>query len=247
MKKQMLFLFLFLACSTFAMAADKDLTLVTLDWQPYSGQQLKNKGFTLEIVAAAFKKVGYNVKYVFNNDWEDAYKKLDKGMYDGMCPEYYTKAKESTLLFSDFFSESLLTLAFNKGLNLKYAGVKDLIPYRLGVVKGYFNTPEIDSATNLKKVIAATDEENLNNLITKKVDVIVIDRLVAQYFFDTKYQKSKLLIGFIDKPLMIHPLFVLFPKSLKESGQRVKDFNRGLEEIKKDGTYKAIMKASGYM
>lgn len=247
MKKLTMIVILLLSFSTLTMAGGKDLTLVTLDWQPYSGQHLKGQGFTLEIVSAAFKKAGYNVKFVFNNDWDDAYKKLDKGVYDGMCPEYYTKSKESTLLFSNYFCDSLLTLAMNKNVKLKYTGANDLAPYRLGIVKGYFNTPEIDAATNIKKIVADTDEINLNNLISNKVDVIAIDRLVAQYFFNTKYQKSMHLIDFIEKPLTIHPLFVLFPKANKESEQRMKDFNRGLDEIKKDGTYKALLKASGYM
>ncbi len=247
MKKLAMMVIMLLVFSGLALAGGKEITLVTLDWQPYSGQQLKGQGFTLEIVNAAFKKAGYTVKYVFNNDWEDAYKKLDKGQYDGMCPEYYTKEKESTLMFSSYFCDSLLTLAFKKELKFKYTGVKDLVPYRLGVVKGYFNTPEIDAATNIKKVVADTDEANLNNLLAGKVDVIVIDRLVAQYFFNNKYQKSMHLIDFIDKPLTMHPLFVLFPKCLKESDQRMKDFNKALEEIKKDGTYKAILKASGYL
>jgi len=247
MRKGLFIFLVFIMISSPAFSAGRSLTLVTLDWPPYSGQDLKNKGFTTEIVKAAFKAVGYEASIVFNNNWDDAFQKTKDGKYDGQFPEYYAKDKAPSYRYSDFFSQSLLVLAKKKSTKLQYKSVKDLVPFKVGVVKGYINTPEIDNATNLKKVIAESDEDNLSKLIKNEADVIVIDKLVAQFFLRKKFPDAQAGIEFIEPPLLIQPLFLLVSKVPKDSEQIVKDFNQGLERIKKNGTFDAIMKASGLL
>ena len=48
-------------------------------------------------------------------------------------------------------------------------------------------------------------------------------------------------------PLIIQPLFLLVSKVPRDSEQVVRDFNQGLERIRKNGTFDAIMKASGLL
>ncbi len=247
MRKGLLLIFVIIMFSAPAFGSGRSLTLVTLDWPPYSGQDVKNKGFTTEIVKAAFKTVGYEVNIVINNNWDDAFQKTKEGNYDGQFPEYYAKDKAPSYRYSDFFSQSLLVLAKKKTTNLQYKSVKDLVPFKVGVVKGYINTPEIDNATNLKKVLAESDEDNLSRLIKNESEVIVIDKLVGQYILKKKFPDAQALIEFIEPPLIIQPLFLLLSKVPKDSEQVLKDFNRGLELIKKNGTFNAIMKSSGLL
>jgi polar amino acid transport system substrate-binding protein len=113
------------------------------------------------------------------------------------------------------------------------------------VVKGYINTEEFDKAPYLKKVEAETDEENLRKLAKGELDLIVIDKLVAQYLIKTKIPEASGTLDSIEPPLIIHPLFVVFPKKLPASGKRAKEFNKAYESMEKDGTIKAIMAGSG--
>lgn len=247
MRKVLLFIVLLSLFSAPAYSAGRSLTLVTLDWPPYSGQDLKNKGFTSEIVVASLKSMGYDVTIVFNNNWDEAFQKTKEGKYDGQFPEYYSKEKAPSYHYSNFFSQSLLVLAKKKTTKLTYKKVSDLVPFKLGLVKGYINTPEIDNATNLKKVMSDTDEDNLKRLIKNEADVIVIDKLVAQYLLKKKFPDAAAGIEFVEPPLIIQPLFLLLSRVPKDSEQVMKDFNQGLERIKKNGTFDAIMKASGLL
>jgi polar amino acid transport system substrate-binding protein len=73
----------------------------------------------------------------------------------------------------------------------------------------------------------------------------VIDKLVAQYLLKTKISDSSGKLDSIEPPLIIHPLFVIFPKKLPASGKRAKDFNKAYESMEKDGSIKPIMVKTG--
>lgn len=243
MRKSLSIAFMILLLAIPAMAADKMLTAVTNAWEPYAGQDLKDLGFGTLIVSSAFKAAGYSVKPELIL-WDEAVAKTKAGKYDVLYLAYYNKSRTQDFFYSDFFTESLVVFCKRKETPLKFKSIKDLSPYTIGVVKGYTNTPEFDAAAYLKKVEAASDEENLRKLLKKEVDVIVIDKLVAQYLLKTKFIEGKGTVDFLDPPLIIHPLFCLFPKVIKESEQRVKDFNKGLALIKANGTLNKIIKSA---
>jgi len=224
--------------------AQKTVTLATLDWQPYVGSDMPGYGFNAEIVTEAYKRMGYTVKIEFLS-WDDAVNKTQQGEFDGLFPEYYSKERAEEFLYSDFFSNSLLVFYKRKDAKISYASLKDLISYRIGVVKGYINTEEFDSADYLNKVEFNSDVESLNNLVEGKVDLIVIDKLVAQYLIQKYLPSSANTLESLDPPLIIHPLFIVYPKKLSGSAQKYQDFNRGFDIITKDGTVKEIMKRSG--
>jgi polar amino acid transport system substrate-binding protein len=220
------------------------LRLATLDWEPYVGQTLKNKGFNAEIVTEAFRRAGYQVQIDFM-PWDKAIEEGKKGKYDGVFPEYYSKERAQDFQYSYFFSNSLLVFYKRVGSKIAYKSLKDLSAYRIGTVKGYINTDEFDNATYLKKVEADSDEENLRRLAKGELDLIVIDKLVAQYLIKTKVPEAAGKLESIEPPLTIHNLFVIFPKGIPASDKRAKAFNKAFESMEKDGTIKAIMTRSG--
>jgi polar amino acid transport system substrate-binding protein len=220
------------------------LKLATTDWEPYVGKNIKGEGFNAEIVTEAFKRAGYTVKIDFMQ-WDKAIEDATKGSFDAVFPEYYSKDRAKDFVYSSFFSNSLLVFYKRKSSNITYKTLKDLTPYKIGVVKGYINTDEFDKASYLKKVEVETDEENLRRLIKGEFDLIVIDKLVAQYIIKTKIPEASGKLDSIEPPLIIHPLFVVFPKKLPASEKRAKEFNKAYESMEKDGTIKPIMIRSG--
>ena len=234
---------LFLVLSTSAFA-DRNITLATLDWQPYVGSDMKNYGFNAEIITEALKQVGYTVNIEFM-PWDDVISKTRQGLYDGAFPEYYSKERSENFVYSSFFSNSLLGFYKRKESNITYKTLHDLKPYKIGIVTGYINTEEFDSATYLKKVESDSDLESLKKLISGEVDLIIIDKLVAQYIIRNDLPEAAGRLEFVDPPLVIHPLFLILPKKLTNSEQIKNDFNKGFDIISHNGTVDAIMKRSG--
>ncbi len=241
------FILAVLACVAFPLfCGAQNVTLVTLDWPPYVDSGMNNKGFNAEIVSEAFKRVGYTAKIEFA-DWDAAVAKASQGKYDGLFPEYYSKEREQDFIYSNFFSNSLLVFYKRKGAKINYTSPKklqELSSYKIGVVKGYINTAEFDAATYLKKFEADSDEANLKKLLNKELDIIVIDKLVAQYLLQKHMPGAAAQLEPMDPPLIIHPLFLLFPKKNPNSQKLCDDFNKGFNMISKDGTANAIMKRS---
>jgi polar amino acid transport system substrate-binding protein len=247
MKRLLLFVCLALAFP-FALQA-QTVTIATLDWPPYVGTDLKAKGFNSEIITEAFKRVGHTVKIEFM-DWDAAIAKASQGKFDAVFPEYYSKDREKEFIYSNFFSNSLLVFYKRKDAKINYVSpknLKDLSPYKIGVVKGYINTEEFDKASYLKRIESDSDEANLKKLLNKELDIIVIDKLVAQHIIKRDMPGAAAQLEALNPPLVIHPLFVIFPKKNPGSKKLCDDFNKGLEMITKDGTVKAIMSRSGLM
>ncbi|MCU0577523.1 MAG: transporter substrate-binding domain-containing protein [Desulfobacterota bacterium] len=220
------------------------LRLATLDWEPYAGQASDNKGFNADIVTEAFKRAGYQVK-IDVLPWDRAIEEAMKGNYDGVFPEYYSKERARDFVYSHSFSDSLLVFYKRYETSVTYKTLKDLRPYKIGTVRGQINTDEFDNAVYLMKIEADSDEENLRKLAKGDLDLIVIDKFVAQYLTKTKVPEAAGKISPIEPPLIIRNLFVILPKKNPDSERRARGFNKALESMIKDGTVKAIMTGAG--
>ena len=202
-KKIFLMIILVLTVSFQVSAAEKKVTLLTLEWEPYVGSAMPNHRYTAEIVTRAFTKAGYDVSIVFH-PWDQAMAIAARGDADGVFPAYHEKSREASFIFSDSFAVSPLGLcklkyfqtqsptgiAEKSGTNIQFItdpridqvqALKDLQQYTFGVVKGYANTPEFDGADFLTKVTADSDMDNMAGLFQDRVDMIVIDRYVARH------------------------------------------------------------------
>ena len=90
-----------------------------------------------------------------------------------------------------------------------------------------------------------SDEENLRKLAGGELDLIVIDKLVARHLISSRMPGETGKLVPVEPPLLIQPLFVIFPKKLPQSDKRLKDFNKALDELTKSGGVNMIMKKSG--
>jgi ABC-type amino acid transport substrate-binding protein len=256
---------LFLATQVFA--SEKKVTLATLEWEPYVGSAMSSHGFTGEIVVEAFKKAGYEVELEFYQ-WDEALKLAQIGRVDGIFPAYYDKAREEFFLFSDPFAESPVGLfkksslptgppvAYEVGARyITYSvdpridqteALKGLKEYKIGVVKGYVNTPEFDAAEFLQKEQAPSDEANLRKLFKDEVQLIFIDKYVANYLIAKKFPWYLNEFELMEPPLQIKPLHVAFSKKAEDHEQKLKVFNAGLSLMKKDGMLKRIEARYGF-
>jgi ABC-type amino acid transport substrate-binding protein len=253
--------------TTAAVAEQKQITLATLEWEPYISSKMPKYGLTAEIVGEAFKRMGYKVEIKFY-PWSEALKLGETGKIDGIFPAYHSKSREEHFVFSEPFAES--PLGFYKkstavaGPNISQlkradknitfpedprvdqtAVLKMMQQYKFGVVKGYVNTPEFDAATFLKKTEAKSDEENIRNLINGQVDLIFIDRYVAKNIIVKKFPWHLQDYEFMEPVLASKPLYVGFSKKTAGHQQKLKDFNRGLKIAKEDGLLKRLTNKYG--
>lgn len=220
------------------------VSLATVEWPPYVGQKLKNYGFASEIITEAFARVGYTVQISFL-PWERALRKVAEGKYDATYPAYYSEERTVTYLLSNPFSTGILGFYKRKDMPISFQTLHDLQAYTIGVVRGYVNTEEFDNAPYLKKDIADNDEQNIRKLLKGRVDLIVIDRFVAHHILHTTLPEGISLLEFVEPPLAVKALHLLFSRAVEGYEQTVKDFHYGLQQISTDGTIQKILQKHG--
>jgi len=226
-------------------ADSNTVRLVSCEYPPYYGKDLKNHGFITEIVVQAFKRSAYEVQVEFL-PWARALKLAKAGKCDGIFTIWYRKDREEWILFSDPLPPNFVGFYKRKGRDISFRTLEDLKPYSIGIVRGYYNPPEFKKASYLRKEEATTDEQNLRKLAMRRVDLALTDRLLAKYTIQTKLPDHADVLEWLDPPLETVTQHVGFPKRAAGHRKTCEAFNRGLKLAREDGTIRKIMDKHGF-
>ena len=225
--------------------ANRSVHLATLNWEPYIGEHLEGYGFGAEILRKAFHRAGYEVTFSFM-PWVRALKDVEIGKYDAVCFAYHSIERSKKYIFTKPYAQSVLGFGKLQDFDISFETFEDLLPYRIGVVRGFVNTPEFDALEALKKEEANNELLNLKKLVYRRVDLIVIDEFVMLHLVKKHYPGKESAVEFLKPPLINQPLYLMFSRELQGSSIKVREFNQAIAEMKKDGTTEAIMKSYGY-
>ncbi len=225
--------------------AGKSITIATLEWEPYIGTRLENQGFMAQITRIAFKSQGYDVQYVFL-PWKRAVVMAEAGIYDGYFPAYWARRRLKKSIFTDAIIAGTIGFFKKKSDTIVFTDLKDLKPYRIGVVRGYINTVEFDAADYLTKEEAVSDLQNLQKLAGNRVDLIVCDRFVEQYLVKHYLPDLASRIEFMKPALQVKNLYICISKKAENAQKKVAVFNKGLQQIKKQGIFNKIAHRYGF-
>ena len=205
------------------------IKIATLEWHPYVSSDLRS-GSSAEIIKAAFKAVGHEVKFEFL-PWIRGLKYVESGRLDAITPVYFNKERESFMYFSSPFQFSPLVLYRNKKTQITYKTVKDLENYSLGLVNGYKNTTFIDSSTKIRKSFVQKDISNLKKLASNQIDLIAIDELVAKLLIVENPKQLENKLEMILPILDNKGLHVGFSRNSLNGKRYYAEFEKGLKLI----------------
>jgi len=225
--------------------ANTTLTLGTVDWEPYFGENLENGGVTAAIAKAAFKKVGYDVEIQFM-DWNRAVGLTKSGKLDGLFGCYFTEERTKTMSMSDSIGEVEIVLFSKKGANITYTNMEALKPYKIGGIRGNVYTKEFDSADYLKKEFVDKIDINLKKLLKGRLDLVIESRLVLQDVLNKNFPQDLDKIEVVTPALQSNSLHIGFSRKIDGFEKITADFNNGLKMIKEDGTMETITKKYGF-
>jgi polar amino acid transport system substrate-binding protein len=225
------------------------VSFVSVDWQPYAGELLPEYGVGSAIIAAVCQRAGFEPSFHFM-PWKRAMEDVDKGKHDALYSAYSSSRRERRFAVSEPYLYGRLVLCARKSSKVAWDGtLGSLRPYRLGVVLGYVNTPAIDRSDFLQKDMAPSDLLNLKKLLSGRLDAIVIDQFQAVYLLKNNpvLESGLADVEFLRPPLERKGIHVMFSRQKPGWKQRLARFNRGLEEIRRDGTLQRIMDKFGFL
>ena len=226
---------------SFSQAISSTVTISTGEYAPYSGYTLYKNGFACHVISEAFERVGYSVKFSFF-PWKRAYLEAKEGKFHATSPWVTNPERLLYFHYSQpiYRSKALLYHLKSKPIP-DWKSLSDLRPYRFGATRGYTYIKEFwDLHENgvLNVEVTNTDVANLNKLIFNRIDIFPINEMVAIDLINKHFsvnQRSEFAAS--SKPISNFPGSILFPRILNDSKKRLDDFNKGLDIIKKDGTY----------
>lgn len=219
-----------------AQAADYKMT--SLDWPPYTSDKLPAMGASAAVVAEAMKAAGMGVRIEFHQWTRAVTLAKSDDAYVAYFPEYHSKDNANEFLYSDPIGTGPLVFVERKDSPLTWTTYDSLKGKRIGVVKDYVNTEELDSRIASKALTASEapdDAKNLQKLAAGRLDVAVID--VNVFHFLVKNDASvKAVAGQLQvnaKSLEDKKLYVCFKKSAE--GEKARQaFNQGLKKVNVD-------------
>ncbi|MBI9111879.1 ABC transporter substrate-binding protein [Maridesulfovibrio ferrireducens] len=221
-----------------AWADEKVVILSSLEWPPYTGEKLPDKGRSSKRVSAAFAAMGYKVEFRFA-PWKRAIRSVQKNKdIMGYFPEYYSKEKAEEFIFSESIGCSPLGVLVSKKRPIFWDTFQDLAKYKIGLVSGYTNTAELDALVlsgGMDIDYASTDESNIKKLIKGRIRGAVVDCNVYDYISMSKPKLTKYRsqLTFFNKVIGMNKLHVCFKKDEKGCAL-ARIFNEGLKIIGQD-------------
>lgn len=180
--------------------------LSSLDWPPFSGEALPNRGLSTAIVERTLARAGLSLVVEFL-PWQRAVATgLRTAGRNGYFPEYRTADSESRCLLSAPIGSSPLGLAERVAAPVEWRGLPDLAGRRIGTVRGYLNTDAFDRAAaegRLSVEPAVDDATNLRKLAAGRLDMAVIDANVMAHLLSTMPDLRPLRAGLRFNPRLL--------------------------------------------
>ena len=223
--------------------AGESIRLVTTDYPPYYGSDLPENGVVVAITKAAFKHAGYDVTVEFM-PWARALSEVEAGRRDGLLGAWYSAERVKAMAFSEPLLDNEIGFFAKRSSGIATATLDKAKSYRIGTVRGYANPPEFEAA-QLTVEEANNDLTNLKKLDSGRIDLILVDRALANHLINTQMPGSKGELAWVDPPVAKLALFNAFSRKVPGYETTLAEFNRGLEALKSSGELKAIVDRFG--
>jgi polar amino acid transport system substrate-binding protein len=216
------------------------------DYAPYADSKLPEGGMTTELIKKAFAEVKTDVKVEWL-PWARGLDETKKGNFAGTFPYLKTAEREKDFLYSAVVV-ALQDRAFIKAGNKKldFNNVASLAKTTYCLPLGWAATPKL-----LDMIKSGTIKTQSPKDISTCVKMVEAGR--ADYFVSGDSQGLAALksggvaAGSVvmaeSAPLADNSLYLIAGKSRPGSQEMLALFNKGLEAIRKNGTYAKIVKA----
>lgn len=234
--------------------AQETVRIASGEYAPWTSKNIKGAGFINHVISEAFARVGYRVEFEYY-PWKRAFNSAKTGeKFHATSYWYYSDERAQFFHYSDPLGHEE-TVFFHLADNPPgdWQALSDLKGKRIGVTRGYTYTKEIWDAHESKALsikVADTDEINFRKLLKGRIDLFLMETVVGKKLLRDKFSADEATrVTFDPNPLFEGLTYLLFNKNRADAEAVMAAFNRGLAEIRADGTYQkmeADLIAGGY-
>lgn len=224
----------------------RQITMCTLNWEPYYGENLPRSGFFTELVRTAFERGGHSVNVEFM-PWARAMLEVKQGDREVLLGAYYSDERAETYIASDSIYTDKVGLIAQQELGItEFGSLRELSDYTIGYGRGFAVNEEFDSADYLEKEAAKDQVLNLRKFERNRIDMIAGSFASLRYIAQQEGIDTSQMV-FMEPALKTNTLHIMISRDIPDGEQLMADFHRGLREIREDGTYEDILREMGYL
>jgi polar amino acid transport system substrate-binding protein len=226
--------------------AESTLIIATGEIPPVISEN-PDRSFLTAVFGALELEMG--VKFVFKfQPWTRCELAVENLEAWGAIP--YVRTAERSKKF--YFSERL----FNSGSKffghsadktrypVSYTELKELKPYRIGGVRGYWYVNTFREA-GIELELVATEEQNIRKLVMGRIDLAPLDETAGWYMIADLFPEERENFFTLGKPLLVKDSFLITSKQYPDTQRLLNQFNKALKTIKEKGTFQQLMKKYG--
>ncbi|QIJ86633.1 transporter substrate-binding domain-containing protein [Vibrio coralliilyticus OCN008] len=212
-------------------------------WAPFVQKDSANPGVSVEIITEAFKSQGHDVDFKIM-PWTRALNEVKGGRVDVLVATWFTNERTSYLNYSEPYLENSLKFIKRKGDGFEYNGMDSLSGKTVGIIRNYGYGDDFLGASNFKKPEANDLVANAKKLMAKRIDLTLEDELVAKSTLSGAGMNLD-DFEFTSNALSVNPLHVTSGLANPNNAEYIDAFNKGLVEIKSNGTFDKILAKYG--
>lgn len=237
----MLLLCVWLICAN---ALADTLLVSSTDWQPYTGHELQGGGIINQLVTEAFARSEIQVEYEYV-PWARALFRASHGQVDAVTPTYISAERQQMLAFSEPLYQVEARFITLDDSPLPFDGsFASLAPYTIAVLRDSVPAQQLKQA-GIRVVEVSEQEQNVGLLLKRRVDALLLPSEV--FFFQQQHARG---VHF-PQLRVVSPAYSSLDLHLAVSRYHpqyqalITAFNRGLAEMKADGSYQRLLQQAG--
>ena len=239
----------FLLLFSLSATAKETVTIGSGEWIPLTGENIKHGGFCGHVVSEAFRLAGYEVKFNYA-PWKRVLTRLKLGKDDASLCWIKKPERENFFLYSDIVMVQKKVFFHRKDFNFDWKTLDDLGGYKIGSVHGWSLGEEFDKAQKEGRINVSftnSDVQNFKKLLLGRIDLYPSELIVGYTTMQKITSNANMrLITNHKNPIMESNYYLILSKKIPQPrlNRLLKDFNKGLQLLKKSGQYEKMEEAT---
>ncbi len=246
----------------FNKGAPQKISITTLNWAPYIGENICKQGWVQQLTIALLASRGYEITATFL-PWARTIRMAETGSVDILYPEYFIEPTAPSDVYEGTRRVEHLALSRKlpggpivfmkrKGEADRYKGnLLNLENEKIGVVRGYQNTPEFDALMDMDffDISKSVDDlMNIKKLINNRSNLIIGDPAVIRFSIASgmlsQNEKTRILqsIEVVQPVIQYNHLYYAISKKKPNWKHTLKLVNTAIKEFEESGLMFDIIK-----
>ena len=236
MKKPLFYLLTFF--TLFAYAQDRQLSLAVDLWPPFTDIE-GEKSILTDLVLEALDRIEIK-STVKTIEFTEIFKEINSGKLDGSPALWINDQRKENCFFSKPYFYNQLILVGRKGSDVSATSFDDLSGKKIGVINNYAYG-DFDNNQEIVIVSDLSNQKNLENLLSGKIDYMLVDALLIQYLLKYQLNDVTAFLAIGQQPLLVKSLHLALGKQVQNAEQILQQFNEEIEEMIADESYNRIL------